>query len=202
MSIAVGILTTIALAMPSTSGAQVVHGVGRCVIANEPANDSPGSLGNCVITELSSEDGKDASALAPGAIFYLVPSAMRVSPMTLELESTGSGATARFEVQNIGPKDLLYETRVYRIELNDQGEETINPADEDFLVFPPQGVLSTGVSQVVRLQWLGLKLDAPQTYHVSIEQLPVILEPNDSGRNPSEENTEKIKVMVVVKPSR
>src|SRR5690606_41877658 len=52
------------------------------------------------------------------------------------------------------------------------------PADDDFLIFPPQGVLPAGGRQVVRLQWLGpAEPDTSQSYYVSVEQLPVKLDP-------------------------
>lgn len=105
--------------------------------------------------------------------------AMRVSPMVIEMESRGSNATARIEVQNINPGNLAFETRVFRMDIDAEGEITETPADEDFLVFPPQGVLPAGGRQVVRLQWLGAgEPDTSQAYYVSVEQLPVALEPS------------------------
>lgn len=104
--------------------------------------------------------------------------AMRVSPMVIEMESRGTDATARIEVQNINPGNLAFETRVFRMEIDADGKITETPADEQFLVFPPQGVLPAGGRQVVRLQWLGpAEPDTSQAYYVSVEQLPVALEP-------------------------
>lgn len=104
--------------------------------------------------------------------------AMRVSPMVIEMESRGSNSVARVEVQNINSGNLAFETRVFRMELDKEGNITETPADEDFLVFPPQGILPAGGRQVVRLQWLGDPEPATsQAYYVSIEQLPVRLEP-------------------------
>jgi len=105
-------------------------------------------------------------------------SAMRVSPMVAEMESSGSGAVARIEVQNINQSNLAFETRVYRMTLDDAGSIVEEPADEDFLVFPPQGVLAAGARQVVRLQWVGAPdIAASQAYYVSINQLPVAFTP-------------------------
>src|SRR5690606_30223426 len=104
--------------------------------------------------------------------------AMRVSPMVVEMESRGTDATARIEVQNINPGNLAFETRVFRMAIDAEGEITETPADEDFLIFPPQGVLPAGGRQVVRLQWLGpAEPDKSQSYYVSVEQLPVKLDP-------------------------
>ena len=70
--------------------------------------------------------------------------AMRVSPMVVEMESRGSDAVARIEVQNINPGNLPFETRIYQMTINADGTITETPADDRFLVFPPQGVLSAG----------------------------------------------------------
>jgi fimbrial chaperone protein len=108
--------------------------------------------------------------------------AMRVSPMVVEMESRGTNATARIEVQNINPGNLAFETRVFRMEIDAEGNITETPADEEFLIFPPQGILPAGGRQVVRLQWLGApEPDTSQAYYVSVEQLPVKLDPTADG---------------------
>jgi fimbrial chaperone protein len=104
--------------------------------------------------------------------------AMRVSPMVLEMETRGTNAVARLEVQNLNQGNLAFETRITRMEFDENGNVVETPADEDFLVFPPQGVLPPGGRQVVRLQWVGdPELPAAQAYYVSVNQLPVALEP-------------------------
>lgn len=122
-------------------------------------------------------------ALAAAAlVLILVPAtaalAMRVSPMVVEMTARGSDAIARIEVQNVNPSNLAFETRVYRVTFDDKGKTVETPADDMFLVFPPQGVLPPGSRQVVRLQWVGpADLPASQAFYVSFDQLPVALEP-------------------------
>ncbi len=107
-----------------------------------------------------------------------VAEAMRVSPMVIEMTAKGSGATGRLEIQNLNDTQLAYETRITRIDYDAEGKMTETPADEDFLVFPPQGVLQPKARQVVRLQWLGSPdIAASQGYYVSVNQLPVKLAP-------------------------
>ncbi len=119
--------------------------------------------------------------LAALLLFAAPAHAMRVSPMVVEMESRGSGATARIEVQNINPGNLPFETRVYRMDIKADGTITETPADDEFLIFPPQGLLPAGGRQVVRLQWLGApEPDVSQAYYVSVEQLPVTLEPSSA----------------------
>ena len=114
------------------------------------------------------------------ALFILVPAAyaMRVSPMVVEMESNGSNTVARVEVQNINPGKLAFQTRVFRMEIDKDGKITETPADDKFLVFPPQGALPPGGRQVIRLQWVGEpEIPTSQAYYVSVEQLPVPFEP-------------------------
>lgn len=116
------------------------------------------------------------------AVFLAAPVlAMRVSPMVLEMESRGSAAVARIEVQNINPGKLAFQTRIYRMEIDETGKMTETPADGDFLVFPPQGALPAGGRQVIRLQWVGdPEIATSQAYYVSVEQLPVSFEPGSA----------------------
>ncbi|MDQ8027344.1 MAG: hypothetical protein REJ23_01350 [Brevundimonas sp.] len=112
-------------------------------------------------------------------------SAMRVAPMVSELTTTGAGSTARIEVGNIGSAALPFETRITRIDFDENGELIETPADEEFLVFPPQGVVPVGGRQVVRVQWVGdAEIDVSRAYYLWVRQLPVATTaepPQDSG---------------------
>lgn len=103
--------------------------------------------------------------------------AMSVSPMAVELNSTGTGATARIQVLNINQTPLPYEVRVYRIEISENGDVVEIPADADFVVFPPQGLIKQNQRQMVRVQWVGGKIDSARGYYVAINQIPVVLDP-------------------------
>lgn len=104
--------------------------------------------------------------------------AMRVSPMVVEMESRGSDTVARIEVQNVNQSNLAFETRVYRMTIADDGSIVETPADDRFLIFPPQGVLPPGGRQVIRIQWVGAPdTAASEGYYVSVDQLPVTFAP-------------------------
>ncbi|MBX3561930.1 MAG: molecular chaperone [Sphingomonas sp.] len=129
--------------------------------------------------------------------------AMRVSPMIIEMTSTGTESSARLEVQNLNQTRLAYDVRVYRITYDEQGGVTETPADEDFLIFPPQGAIPPGGRQVMRLQWVGEpNLRASQSYYVAVNQLPVQLDP---GATPEDVSGQlqivyTMKALVVVAP--
>jgi fimbrial chaperone protein len=103
--------------------------------------------------------------------------------MVVEMLSSGTGAVARIEVQNLNTANLAFETHITRMDYNPDGTITETPADEDFLVFPPQGVLPTGGRQVIRVQWVGAPdIPASRAYYLSVNQLPVTLDPTDPAQ--------------------
>ena len=104
--------------------------------------------------------------------------AMNVSPMAVELTTTGAHATARIQVLNVNPQALPFEVRIYRIDFDSHGTMTETPADADFVVFPPQGLIAHNQRQVVRLQWVGGHLDSSRGYYAAINQVPVPLDPS------------------------
>lgn len=119
-----------------------------------------------------------AALWASIAILVTPASAMRVSPMVVEMETRGGNAVARIEVQNINAGKLAFETRVYRMDMDADGNLTETPADDQFLIFPPQGALPASGRQVVRLQWVGdPEMATSQAYYVSVEQLPIAFDP-------------------------
>ena len=129
--------------------------------------------------------------------------AMSVSPMAVELNSSGTGATARIQVLNINKTPLPYEVRVYRIEIGEDGNVVETPADADFIVFPPQGLIKQNQRQMVRVQWVGGKLDSSRGYYVAINQIPVPLDPAAIDRTKRSVDVQLIyhmKVLATVAP--
>lgn len=127
--------------------------------------------------------------------------AMRVSPMIVEMTTTGAGAVARIEVQNLNAGRLPFETRITRLTFDANGNVTETPADQDFLVFPPQGMLPQGARQVVRLQWVGgAELPTSQAYYLSVNQLPIPAEPGAAAQNAQVQVVYHMKALVVVAP--
>lgn len=129
--------------------------------------------------------------------------AMRVAPMVSELTTTGAGSTARIEVGNIGSAALPFETRITQIEFDENGELVETPADENFLVFPPQGVVPVGGRQVVRVQWVGdPEIDVSRAYYLWVRQLPVATDdtPTETGGAVSVSVLYTMKSLIVVAP--
>ena len=109
-------------------------------------------------------------------------SAMRVAPMIAEMTTSGSGATARIEVGNAGTAAMPFETTISRLEMAPDGTITETPADDEFLIFPPQGVVGVGGQQVVRVQWVGPQIEQSQAYYLAVRQIPVDTDPSTAGQ--------------------
>ncbi|WP_292051154.1 MULTISPECIES: fimbria/pilus periplasmic chaperone [unclassified Brevundimonas] len=123
---------------------------------------------------------KPRSVLAVSALLVASASigatawAMRVAPMVSELTTTGVGSAARIEVGNVGAAPMPFETTITRMELDEDENLIETPADENFLVFPPQGIVGVGGRQMVRVQWVGApNLDASEAYYLWVKQLPI-----------------------------
>jgi len=127
--------------------------------------------------------------------------AMRVSPMIVEMSTTGADAVARVEVQNLNAGKLPFETRITRIEFDQEGNTTETAADGDFLVFPPQGMLPQGARQVIRLQWVGgAEIPTSRAYYLSVNQLPIPADPSAAPQSAQVQVVYHMKALVVVAP--
>ena len=141
--------------------------------------------------------------LAVSALSMPMAWAMRVSPMVSELTTSGPGATARIEVGNVGSASLPFETVITRLDIDPDGNMIETPADENFLVFPPQGLVPVNGRQVVRLQWVGAPdLPASQAYYLWVKQLPVATDAArpDAGGSVAVSVLYTMKALVVVAP--
>lgn len=103
--------------------------------------------------------------------------ALQVSPLRIDLDSSGRGTTGSVSVVNTKDTAAPIELSIF----NRRGDRPDTPADEDFLIFPPTAVLQPGATQVFRVQWLGdPALPTSQSYYLSASELPVEL-PKDTS---------------------
>jgi fimbrial chaperone protein len=107
---------------------------------------------------------------------------MTVSPLSLELSSSGSGAKSSLRVSNSAATPIPVEVQVARISLDENGKTLSEPAPNAFLIYPPQKVIPAGGSQTFRVQWVGAAdIKQSETYILSVNQLPVNLATEKSG---------------------
>ncbi|MFJ6023065.1 fimbria/pilus periplasmic chaperone [Brevundimonas sp. NPDC092305] len=115
-----------------------------------------------------------AAALLAFGLLVTPVLAMRVQPMSYDLTPTGRGATQDVRVENTNDTPMPVEIRVERRHIGPNGEETREPAEDDFIVFPPQGIVPPNGFQNFRVQYVGdPTISQTRLYVVTVAQLPV-----------------------------
>ena len=108
-------------------------------------------------------------------------SALEVQPLRFTLEPERGQTSTSFVVANPRAEPLPFEVRMERRLIAEDGTQTFEPADEEFIVFPVQGLLQPGATQAVRVQYVGdIDLEETAGYIVRFAEVPV-LDPNISG---------------------
>lgn len=112
--------------------------------------------------------------------------AFSLDPIILSLSPQGPGSTGVFTLTNPGNRPVAVELRVWRREVNEEGQETRLPAEGLFSLFPSQVLLEPGQRRSVRVRWTGPgDLSQEQAFRLEAEQLPVDFSgagPTGSGR--------------------
>jgi fimbrial chaperone protein len=122
---------------------------------------------------------KTAILLAIALAFAGVAHAYQVVPMVYDMKPSGQAASTVIRVNNTNASPITIEVVAERRLFDENGTESRQPADKDFVLFPPQGVVQPGATQAVRIQYVGpQKLDKSATYTITVKQVPVNL-PND-----------------------
>lgn len=102
--------------------------------------------------------------------------AFRVSPMVYDLGPSGAQASKTIRIHNTADDKLPIEIYAEKRVIHEDGSETREPADDDFLLFPPQAILEPNGVQAVRVQYIGdPSIDISQGYVVTVAQIPVDL---------------------------
>jgi len=102
--------------------------------------------------------------------------AMSVTPIQVEMTSTGGAGRSQVTVTNDSNEPLPVEVAIEKLALEEDGDRKLTKAGETFLVFPPQAMIAPGSSQVFRLQWVGEPvIAASESYLLSVNQVPVKL---------------------------
>lgn len=101
--------------------------------------------------------------------------AQSVQPMRFDLKPSGPEAQTTLKVENNRTHPITIELAAETITLDEQGREVLQPAD-DFLIFPPQAIIAPGVTQSVRVRYIGAPdIERSNSYRVMVRQIPVDL---------------------------
>ena len=128
------------------------------------------------------------SSLLLTALFLLasVPAALAFTlvPIKMEFEPAGRGANQAFRLENDSSNTVPVQLSMLTRQMDLDGKETNAPAEDDFLVYPPQVLLKPNQVQTVRVKWLGTpKPEKELAYRILAEQLPVNLEKEKPGES-------------------
>ncbi|MBP2313877.1 fimbrial biogenesis chaperone [Azospirillum soli] len=103
-------------------------------------------------------------------------SAFRLVPIEMEFAPSGRGATQIFRLENDTAEPVAIEVSLMTRRMTEQGEDQLEPAGENFAIFPEQIVLQGNQSQSVRVQWMGNANPSQElAFRLVAEQLPVDL---------------------------
>ena len=64
---------------------------------------------------------------------------------------------------------------IFERKINEDGSEVTAPADDDFVIFPPQAVVPAGKAQAVRVQWVGGTLSQSRSFTLYASEQPLNL---------------------------
>src|SRR5438105_900281 len=102
--------------------------------------------------------------------------ATSVSPMVVDLQTTGRNVVANVGVSNTADKPLTMEVAPLLLTATATGLVQKGGDADDLLVTPPTALILPGHTQNFRVQWVGdPAMVASHHYYVAINQLPVKL---------------------------
>lgn len=97
----------------------------------------------------------------------------------IELPKNGSGISVI--VRNPRKVELPVSMEIFERFVDEDGSERREPADEQFLIFPPQAVIPPGGTQAIRVQWLFAPPKTSRSFTLYATEIPVDL--SDSNKS-------------------
>ena len=126
--------------------------------------------------------GLTAGLLAASA-FAVVPiaaaraaGALSVEPLFLEVAPLRA---TTIRVVNNSERTTTVEMTIEERLVDENGVQTRVPADDEFIVLPPQAAIESGQIQGLRVQPLFADLGKSRSFYATVRQLPVNLEPGE-----------------------
>lgn len=121
----------------------------------------------------------------------------QLEPISQTFTAQGRQSTRSYKVSNSHNKPIAVEISVMKREVNEFGEESLSPADDNFIVYPTQMLMSPLETQTVRVTWVGeADPEAELSYRLIAEQLPIELNLNTAPLSSSQESTASVEVMM------
>lgn len=115
-------------------------------------------------------------------VLLFIPAAYsyELHPLSLNLEEVGQNSSGIFRIKNTNRRPLTLEVEATRRIYDSHYYNDTLPADEDFIIMPPQAYIEPGDFQVFRVRYIGAEpLTQSAGYRVVFRQLPVDLDPGE-----------------------
>ena len=126
--------------------------------------------------------GYGAIAAVIAALVATVVHAMTVSPVVIDLTTSGGRMSQVITIENKYAKPVILEMLAQETEYTDEGVKGTGKPTEDLLMFPPQAQIAPGGTQAIRIQYVGdPDLAKSRHYFVTVAQLPVKMPEGQSG---------------------
>ena len=109
--------------------------------------------------------------------------AFKIEPISRTFTPIGSNATQSYDLIGDKSEPEAVEMSVVKRKMDLDGKETYEPADDDFLIYPPQIIIKPNTKQTVRVTWLGDP--SPQqeiAYRLVSRQVPINLKKPEVGK--------------------
>jgi fimbrial chaperone protein len=127
----------------------------------------------------------------------LAQSSFQILPTTAKLAPVGGGSTSAFLIRNTTQELLALEISFLARQIDLDGNESTAPAEDDFLVYPPQILLRPGESQTVRITWVGDPQPSQSlAYWMLTAQVPIDLSQENQSALPPAQPVEGIRVVL------
>lgn len=100
--------------------------------------------------------------------------AFEFAPIVQEFSPKGGGAVRSFVIRNTQAETVAIQIESFQRTTDEFGEEQRKPEYDDFVISPPQLVLQPGMSQAVRIQWIGDPEPQQElSYRLIVSQVPI-----------------------------
>lgn len=99
--------------------------------------------------------------------------AYEVTPMRVFLQPERGQNSTTITINNIREEPLPIEIQVLRRVVTADGEQIFEPADDEFITFPPQVQIPAGQSQAIRIQYVGTLTELAEAFVVQVTEVPV-----------------------------
>ncbi|MEZ9697938.1 molecular chaperone [Vibrio sp. 10N.261.46.E12] len=104
-----------------------------------------------------------------------------VSPMYLDLEDTGRLSSGNYTIGNVEQKTIAVEVSAFKVGFIAQ-EEVLTPAEDEFLILPPQAQIPSAAIQNFRVKFIPkAPLSTTAVYRIVFSQLDLDSEQESDG---------------------